>query len=181
MGCFRKPTLPDYRFFHFNFSEDDYYKNGEQMRRIFVLKVNTDMEKKMKKTIFLLTLFAVMLSACAGGTSVNLAGEWALVSYGDAAAPTPALPGVDTSITFDEGQFGGTVGCNSFGGDYKINGDQMSIGSVFSTMMFCDQTSTQESAVLAILSDQTMTVTQSGNQLILSSADGKSVVMLEKK
>lgn len=135
----------------------------------------------MKKTIFLITLFAVVLSACAGGNTINLAGEWALVSYGDASNPTPALPGVDTSISFDAGQFGGTVGCNSFGGNYQMNGDQMSISSVISTMMFCDQTSTQESAVLAILSDQTMTVTQSGNLLTLSSADGKSVVIFEKK
>ncbi|MBN8583032.1 MAG: META domain-containing protein [Anaerolineae bacterium] len=129
--------------------------------------------------VFLMT--AMFLFNACSNTTANLTGEWKLVSYGDAAAPTPALPGVDTSISFEDGQFGGTVGCNTFGGDYKINGDQMSIGSVFSTMMFCDQTSTQESAVLAILSDQTMTVTQSENLLTLSSTDGKSVVTLEKK
>jgi heat shock protein HslJ len=121
-----------------------------------------------------------LFNACSN-TSASLTGEWKLVSYGDAAAPTPALSGVDTSISFEEGQFGGTVGCNSFGGDYKLNGNQLSIGSIISTMMFCDQTSAQESAVLAILSDQTMTVAQSGNLLTLSSADGKSVVILEKK
>ena len=121
-----------------------------------------------------------LFNACSN-TTANLTGEWKLVSFGDAAAPTPALPGVDTSIAFEEGQFGGTVGCNTFGGDYQMNGDQMSIGSVFSTMMFCDQTSSQESAVLAILSDKTLTATQSGNLLTLSSADGKSIVILEKK
>ena len=130
--------------------------------------------------LIMLTLAMVIFNACST-TNTSLTGEWKLVSYGDSAAPTPAIPGMDTSISFEEGQFGGTVGCNSFGGDYKLNGDQMSIGSVFSTMMFCDQTSTQESAVLAILSDQTMTVTQSGNLLTLSSTDGKSVVTLEKK
>ena len=130
--------------------------------------------------LIMLTLAMVIFNACST-TNTSLTGEWKLVSYGDSAVPTPAIPGMDTSISFEEGQFGGTVGCNSFGGDYKLNGDQMSIGSVFPTMMFCDQTSTQESAVLAILSDQTMTVTQSGNLLTLSSTDGKSVVTLEKK
>lgn len=130
--------------------------------------------------LIMLTLAMVIFNACST-SSTNLAGEWKLVSYGDAAAPTPALPGVDTSISFEEGQFGGTVGCNSFGGDYTLNGDQMSIGSVISTMMFCDQTSAQESAVLSILSDQNMTITQSGNLLTLSSADGKSIVSFEKK
>ncbi len=129
--------------------------------------------------VFLMaTLF--LFNACSNNAT-SLIGDWKLVSYGDAAAPTPALPDVDTSISFEEGQFGGTVGCNTFGGDYKINGDQMSISSVISTMMFCDQTSAQESVVLAILSDKTITVTQSGNLLTLSSADGKSVVTLEKK
>ena len=130
--------------------------------------------------LIMLTLAMVIFNACST-SSTNLAGEWKLVSYGDAAAPTPALPGVDTSISFEEGQFGGTVGCNSFGGDYTLSGNQMSIGSVISTMMFCDQTSAQESAVLNILSDQTMTITQSGNLLTFSSADGKSIVSFEKK
>lgn len=129
--------------------------------------------------VFLMS--AMFLFNACSNTTASLTGEWKLVSYGDTAAPTPAIPGLDTSISFEDGQFGGTVGCNTFGGDYQMNGDQMSIGSVFSTMMFCDQTSTQESAVLAILSDQTMTVTQSGNQLTLSSTGGKSVVIFEKK
>ena len=130
--------------------------------------------------LIMLTLAMVIFNACST-TNTSLTGEWKLVSYEDAAAPTPALPGVDTSISFEEGQFGGTVGCNSFGGDYTLSGDQLSIGSVISTMMFCDQTSAQESAVLAILSDKTMTVSYSGNLLTLSSADGRSVVILEKK
>ena len=129
----------------------------------------------------ILLMAAMFLFNACSNTTASLTGEWKLVSYGDPAAPAPALPGVDTSISFEDGQFGGTVGCNTFGGDYQMNGDQMRIGSVFSTMMFCDQTSTQESAVLAILSDQTMTVTQSENLLTLSSTDGKSVVTLEKK
>ena len=129
--------------------------------------------------LIMLTLAMVIFNACST-TNTSLTGEWKLVSYGDVAAPTPALPGVDTSISFEEGQFGGTVGCNSFGGDYTLNGDQMSISPIISTMMFCDQTSAQESAVLAILSDKTMTVTYSGNLLTLSSEDGKSVVILEK-
>ncbi len=130
--------------------------------------------------LVLLSLAMFVFNACSNNTS--LTGEWKLVSYGDSAAPTPAVPGVETSISFEEGQFGGTVGCNSFGGDYTLNGDQMSIGSIISTMMFCDQTSAQESAVLAILSDKTMTSLQWKRRLTLSSSeDGKSVIVLEKK
>ena len=131
--------------------------------------------------LVLLSLAMVVFNACSN-TGASLTGEWTLVSYGDASNPTPAIVGVETSISFGQNnQFGGNVGCNSFGGDYTVSGDALVIGSVMSTMMFCEQTSAQESAVLAILSDKTMTITQSGNLLTLSSVDGKSVVTLEKK
>lgn len=63
-------------------------------------------------TFFLIILLALLLSACSGGSS-SPEGEWILVSYGSSANPTPALPGVETSINFGtDGQVGGTVGCN---------------------------------------------------------------------
>lgn len=130
--------------------------------------------------LILLTLAMVIFNSCSN-TGASLTGEWKLVSYGDSSAPTPALPGVDTSISFNQGQFGGTVGCNSFGGDYKVNGDQLIMGSITSTMMFCEQTSDQESAVLGILSNQTVKFSLSSNQLKLFSVGGSSMVVLERK
>jgi heat shock protein HslJ len=141
----------------------------------------------MKKTsLTLVTLFALsvlILSACAGGgASASPTGEWTLISYGDASNPTPALPDVETSINFNEdGTFGGNVGCNSFGSDYKVDGEQITFGSIVSTMMFCEGISDQESAVLAILTDKTVSFTLNGNQLTLTSTDGASVVVLARK
>mgnify|MGYP001233301070 CR=1 FL=1 len=141
----------------------------------------------MKKTsLFLRTLFAIsvlILSACAsGGASASPTGEWTLVSYGDASNPTPAISNVETSINFNEnGTFGGSVGCNSFGADYKVSGDQITFGSIMSTMMFCETISDQESAVLGILSGQTVRYQIDGNQLTLTSADGGLVVVLASK
>jgi heat shock protein HslJ len=130
--------------------------------------------------LILLTLAMFLFNACAN-TDASLTGEWKLVSYGDATNPASAIADVDTSISFNEGQFGGNVGCNSFGGDYAISGDQVTIGSVISTMMFCEETSAQESAVIGILSDKTMTMSMSGSQLTLISEDGSSVIVLERK
>lgn len=142
----------------------------------------------MKKTsLLLVTLFALsvlILSACTsgGGASASPTGEWTLVSYGDASNPTPALPDVETSINFNEdGTFGGSVGCNSFGSDYKVDGDQVTFGSIVSTMMFCNDISTQESAVLAILTDKTVSFTVNGDKLTFTSADGASVIVLARK
>lgn len=130
--------------------------------------------------LVLLIITMSVFNACSS-TDTSVTGEWKLISYGGAANPTLALPDVDTSISFNEGQFGGTVGCNSFGGDYTISGDQLTIGSVVSTMMYCEQISMQESAVLALLSNQTVKFQIEGNTLTLSSLDGSSVVKMEKK
>lgn len=129
--------------------------------------------------IFLMTVFS--FAACAQ-TDANPSGEWRLVSYGDSASPTPAIPGVETSISFgSDGKFGGNVGCNSFGGDYKIGSDGIRFGSIFSTMMFCEQTSAQESAVLGLLSDKTLSFSIRGDQMTLVSEDGSSVIKLTRK
>lgn len=127
-----------------------------------------------------LTLAISIFNACSN-TGTSLTGEWKLISYGDASNPTPAIANVDTSLTFNEGQFGGNVGCNSFGADYTTQGENIHIGSVISTMMFCDATSAQENAVLGIVTDKNLKVSMSGNQLILTTEDGTSVLILEKK
>jgi heat shock protein HslJ len=145
------------------------------------------LEINMKKTFLtLVTLFALsvlILSACVGGgASASPTGEWILISYGDASNPRPALPDVETSINFNEdGTFGGSVGCNSFGADYKVDGDQVIFGSIVSTMMFCEGVSDQESSVLNILTDKTVSFTIKGDQLTLTSTDGASVIVLTRK
>ena len=140
--------------------------------------------KKISLTLItLFTLAVLILSACAsGGASASPTGEWTVVSYGDASNPTPALPNAETSINFNEdGTFGGNVGCNSFGADYKVNDGQITFGSIMSTMMFCEETSTQESTVLAILTDKTVSFAINENELTIKSTDGVSVVVLARK
>jgi heat shock protein HslJ len=138
----------------------------------------------MKKIYFLLIVLVVLLSACSGSSvsSVSPEGEWKLVSYGDASSPTSALPNVETSINFDaDGKFGGSVGCNSFGAGYQVSGNQITFEPVVSTLMFCEETMGQETVFLNIISEQTLNFELNGNQLTLTSQDGSSVIVLEKK
>jgi len=130
--------------------------------------------------LVLLSLAMFVFNACSNN-GTTLTGEWKLVSYGDATNITPAVANAETSINFNDGTFGGTVGCNSFGADYTTEGSSIYVGSVVSTMMFCEGTSAQESAVLGIVSDKTLNVSMNGNRLTLTSEDGKSVIVLEKK
>jgi len=139
------------------------------------------MKKSLLSILTLFTLAGLLISACSG-SSASLEGEWSLVSYGNASALTPALPNVETSINFGaDGQFGGTVGCNSFGAEYSVSGDNITFGSVLSTMMFCEDINEQESTVLSILNDKALTVESDGTTLTLVSADGASVIVLTRK
>ena len=134
----------------------------------------------MKKLV--IGLFAIfILTACAGGNSASIQGQWKLVSYGSASSQTPATPDVETSIEFDaNGRMSGNVGCNGFGGDYKMNGDTIKFDSVMSTMMFCEAVAEQESGTLAVLQKSATFVTD-GDTVTVTSADGNSVIVLVQK
>lgn len=134
------------------------------------------------KKILPLVLTVLFLAACASARTPDLSGAWTLVSYGDASNPTPALPGVDTSIEFTDGQMSGNVGCNGFGGEYLQSGNTLTFGPVMSTLMFCDATSDQEQGVLSLFADgEALTVQLDGGTLTITSADGSRVVTLSRK
>jgi heat shock protein HslJ len=123
-------------------------------------------------------LFAFLaLAACAGGKSPSIEGQWKLVSY----TQTAAAPDVETSIEFKDGQMSGNVGCNSFGGDYTVDGGTISFDSIMSTMMFCEgPVGDQELAVLSVL-QESATFVMEGNTLMITSANGDASIVLERK
>jgi len=139
-----------------------------------------------RQSLYLLTMFVlagIMISACAGGTSASLTGTWELASYGSPASLTPAAPDVEASIIFDEDEtISGNVGCNDFGGDYKVDGDKITFGPISSTLMMCADTAIgdQETAVLNTLTE-TVTFMIAGDSLTLTSADGSSIIVLARK
>ncbi len=136
----------------------------------------------MKTTTIILTALLILLSACSTKADLAIAGEWELVSYGDTSNPTSALTDVDTSIIFGkDGKLNGNVGCNSFGGEYKLNNNEIVFGAIFSTLMFCEAVSSQESMVLGILSDKSVTFQIDENLLTITSADGASTITLARK
>lgn len=133
----------------------------------------------MKKTLIGL-LVVVVLAACTGGSSASIEGQWKLVSYGSPSSQTPSVPDVETSIEFKDGQISGNVGCNGFGGEYEVNGDTITFGPVMATLMFCEAVAEQESTTLAVFQEKA-TFVLDGDTLTLTSADGNSSIVLERK
>ena len=140
----------------------------------------------MKKMYFVmitvLVISGALLAACTGGASASVVGDWKLVSYGSPAQPTPAASDVDTSIVFGEdGKVSGNVGCNGFGGDYKVDGNTITFRQIVSTLMFCEGlVGDQETTTLHVFAESA-TFVLDGDTLTITSADGSSVIVLARK
>ena len=137
----------------------------------------------MKKLqLIMITILMFVIAACGGGNSNSIVGAWELVSYGSASSQTPVSIYTNTLVDFSsQGELTGNVGCNSFGGDYKVKADEITFGAIISTMMACeDPINTQEASVLKTFT-KTATYTLDGNTLTITAGDGDSVVILKRK
>ncbi len=77
---------------------------------------------------------------------------WVLVASGDPTNPTVITEGITITATFaPDGTVSGSGGCNNYTGGYTLSGDQISIGPLASTMMFCEAGSDEETTYLAAL------------------------------
>lgn len=77
---------------------------------------------------------------------------WLLLGYGDAANPIVVEPGTKITLQFtEEGSLSGFGGCNSFFGSMALDGDEITVDPLGSTMMACDVGMNQEAAFLAAL------------------------------
>ena len=132
------------------------------------------------KSIVYSILIVFILSACSPGKNTSIQGQWKLVSLGGPATQLTVDPEIETLIEFAQGNLRGNVGCNGFGGDYTVDVDTLKFGPVMSTMMFCEAVADQESGTLAALQG-VVSFELTGNLLTITSADGNSSIVLEKK
>ena len=73
------------------------------------------------------------------------------------------------------------MGCNGFGGEYRLDGDMIIFSPIETTLMFCEgPVGEQELATLATLQEMT-SFELNGNVLAIISADGSSSIVLERK
>jgi len=130
----------------------------------------------VNKYLLVLLVICLAISACtAEESSASLIGSWKLAAYGSADAPTPAVADAEAELTFNEdGTVAGNSGCNGFGGDYTVEGDQVTFGQIVSTLMACeDPRMTQEDAVHQVLTDtatfkiESNTLTLMNNNMVL--------------
>ena len=105
---------------------------------------------------------------------------WQLMSYGAPGAEMSIVPGSTVTLVFSEqDRLGGSGGCNTFGGSYTIEGDSITIGQVFSTLMACldNAVMRQEQAYFDALRSAAR-FELSGDQLSITYGDGQQLLFI---
>lgn len=105
-------------------------------------------------------LSLVLLNACAAPAPNPFAlanTKWTLTEMTRNGVSQPVVA-VAPTLEFQTDTLGGNAGCNSFGGDYKTQGEMIEIGALRSTLMACadEKAMAQESAYLEALQDARM-------------------------
>lgn len=131
----------------------------------------------MKNYLLILFIICLTVSACSSKENTRpLIGSWRLTAYGPVDSTTPAVPDVDAILIFGEdGTLAGSTGCNELGGDYVIEGDQITFGQIVSTLILCpDLQMAQEEAMFQVLREtasfniegDTLTITNNDTVLV---------------
>jgi heat shock protein HslJ len=109
--------------------------------------------------------------------SEAIQGDWEVTSYYAGTAITSVVGNVTMTAKFEDGTVRGNTGCNSFNGPYEIDGQNITIGPLASTLAACPtpEQDTQETNYLnALQLAKTFQVT--GDQLDLFREGGTYAV-----
>jgi len=113
------------------------------------------------------------------GATAQLEGKrWTLEFYLDSQGDlVGVLPDTEITAQFDAAEIGGSAGCNRYSGSYEADGDELSIGPLASTEMYChpEEVMDQEMAYLTALGraasykieDDRLEISDAGGQTVL--------------
>jgi heat shock protein HslJ len=90
--------------------------------------------------------------------------------------PRPVAPGTQVRLSFADGRLGISAGCNSMSGDYRLDGDRLTVGPIAGTEMGCPEELMAQDAWLAGLFAEPVVVgadplTLTAGEVVLALAD----------
>jgi len=108
----------------------------------------------------------------------SVEGPWNITNVNNGNNGVEPIPtGISASISFHpDGTVEGFGGCNGFGGGYGVEGNTITIGPLFSTLMACDDaTNTFEQQLLAALQNATTWAVTTGTLDLRDSSGAQQV------
>ena len=130
----------------------------------------------MKRTLMILMVFVLALSACSAQESLSIVGSWELIEFGPAGSTMPAVEDSEAGLTFNEdGSVSGSTGCNGAGSEYTVDGDQIEFAPFVSTLMACEDPIMEQESTFHQVLNGTATYEIDGDTLTLS-RDGMVLV-----
>jgi heat shock protein HslJ len=122
----------------------------------------------MRRIILLTTIFAITACSSATADEIEITGTWQLVSGSVDGQAIPLIDGSPVTLNVTGTEIGGTSACNSYGGQFVLDGSSISIGDLSTTMMMCTpEVMDVEIPYTAALSEVD-TVAVDGDQLVLT-------------
>jgi heat shock protein HslJ len=102
--------------------------------------------------------------------------EWTLTSFGVGNAVSPVVEGTTVTLKFgSDGRAGGSSGCNTYGSDYRVSGNTVSFGAIFSTKRAClDRRANQQEQRFFRALESARTFRLSGNRLTIFHDGGQN-------
>ena len=127
-----------------------------------------------------LSILALALTAC-GATASGAALDgtsFLSTSVTDGGADRPLVDGTRIRLGFTDGQLSANAGCNTFGGNYRVEGGRLVVEGGAMTEMGCDDPRhAQDDWLFGILGEQP-TVAREGDELVLT-AGGTVITLLD--
>jgi heat shock protein HslJ len=94
----------------------------------------------MRRITLLISLLAVLAACSSTGTpseELDITGNWQLVSGTVDGQAIPLIDGSPVTLNVTGTEIGGTSACNSYGGQFILDGSSISIGDLVTTLMMC--------------------------------------------
>ncbi|HWS99851.1 MAG TPA: META domain-containing protein [Pyrinomonadaceae bacterium] len=104
--------------------------------------------------------------------------QWRLTSFGATGAESPVIEGTTITLKFGaDGRAGGSGGCNSYGGEYRERGDNLSFSRIISTKRAClEQGANQQEQRYFAALESASKFKLSDNRLTIFHGDGRSAL-----
>jgi heat shock protein HslJ len=123
----------------------------------------------MRRIILLIWMFA-FVTACASPAEdeIDITGNWQLSSGSVDGQAIPLIVGSPVTLNVTGTEIGGSSACNSYGGQFILDGSSISIGDLMSTLMMCTPDVMDVEIPYTAALPEVDTVALDGDQLVLT-------------